>query len=335
MSRPVRGRFAPSPSGRMHLGNLFAALLAWLDVRSLGGEMLLRMEDLDPQRCRPDYTRQLAEDLEWLGLDWDLGWQAGETEFCQSSRGGYYQEAFDKLKGKRLLYPCYCSRKELLAASAPHASDGARVYDGRCRDLSPEEKTALEGGGRRPAWRVRVPAAEVAFTDEVFGPQGQRLDRDCGDFILRRSDGIYAYQLAVAEDDGRMGITRVVRGQDLLSSTARQIWLLEQLGYEAPTYCHVPLLLSADGRRLSKRDRDLDMGVLRQRFTPEALTGELACLAGLLDRPQAVRPQELVPLFSWDKVGRRDRRLTGLRGPSVPGAGTGWLSSPAGTPAPD
>lgn len=333
--RPVRGRFAPSPSGRMHLGNLFAALLAWLDVRSLGGEMLLRMEDLDPQRCRPEYARQLAEDLRWLGLDWDLGWQAGETEFCQSSRGEYYRAAFDKLSEKRLLYPCYCSRKELLAASAPHASDGARVYDGRCRALSPEEKTALERSGRKPAWRIRVPALEITFTDEVFGPQRQRLERDCGDFILRRSDGVYAYQLAAAEDDGRMGVTRVVRGQDLLSSTPRQIWLLEQLGYEAPTYCHLPLLLSEDGRRLSKRDRDLDMGVLRARFTPEGLTGVLACLAGLLDRPEAARPQELVPLFSWEKVGREDRRLTALRGPSAPGVKIGWPSSPDGTPGPD
>lgn len=328
----VRGRFAPSPSGRMHLGNLFAALLAWLDVRSLGGEMVLRMEDLDPQRCRPEYSRQLADDLRWLGLDWDLGWQEGDTAFCQSSRDGYYREALDKLSEKRLLYPCYCSRKELLAASAPHASDGARVYDGHCRDLSPGQRAELERSGRSPAWRVRVPAAELSFRDEVFGPQRQRLDRDCGDFILRRSDGVYAYQLAVAEDDGRMGITRVVRGWDLLSSTPRQIWLLEQLGYEIPTYCHVPLLRSEDGRRLSKRDRDLDMGVLRSRFTPEALTGGLACLAGLLDRPEAVRPRDLIPLFSWEKVGRADRVLRGL---SVPGGEIGWTSSPAGTPGPD
>lgn len=208
----VRGRFAPSPSGRMHLGNLFAALLAWLDVRHLGGEMLLRMEDLDPDRCRPEYLSQLADDLIWLGLDWDLGWRPGETAYCQSCRTPFYQAAFETLASRGLVYPCYCSRKERLAASAPHAADGARIYSGRCRNLSLQEKTALQESGRSPAWRVQVPGEIISFVDEVFGPQQERLDRDCGDFILRRSDGIYAYQLAVAEDDGRMGVTRVVRG---------------------------------------------------------------------------------------------------------------------------
>lgn len=306
-TKPIRGRFAPSPSGRMHLGNLFAALLAWLDVRSLGGEMLLRMEDLDPDRCRPEYTLQLADDLRWLGLDWDLGWQADKPDFCQSSRTAYYEEAFHKLAREGLVYPCYCSRKELLAASAPHASDGARVYSGRCRSLSAREKAALEQSGRRPAWRVAVPEETIAFVDGNFGPQSEVLSRDCGDFILRRSDGVYAYQLAVAEDDGRMGITRVVRGWDLLSSTPRQIWLMGKLGYEPPAYCHAPLLCSPDGRRLSKRDRDLDMGVLRQKTTPEQLTGLLAYTAGLIDRPEPVRPYDLVKAFSWEKVGTQDR----------------------------
>ncbi len=304
---PIRGRFAPSPSGRMHLGNLFAALLAWLDIRSLGGEMLLRMEDLDPQRCHQAYIEQLAEDLLWLGLDWDLGWKPGQAEFCQSQRGAYYQRAFDKLAAEGLVYPCYCSRKELLAASAPHAADGARVYDGHCRNLTEQERETLAAKRRRPAWRVQVPVKEISFTDSCFGVQSQRLDRDCGDFILRRSDGVFAYQLAVAEDDGRMGITRVVRGWDLLSSTPRQIWLLEQLGYQPPSYCHIPLLLSRDGRRLAKRDGDPDMGVLRARTTPEALTGYLAWLAHLLPKPEPLRPRDLIAGFSWEKVGREDR----------------------------
>lgn len=306
-TKPIRGRFAPSPSGRMHLGNLFAALLAWLDVRSLGGEMLLRMEDLDPDRCKAAYTAQLAEDLRWLGLDWDLGWQPGETTYCQSHRTAHYRAAFDKLAAQRLVYPCFCSRKELLAASAPHASDGARIYSGRCRHLTPQEKTALQESGRAPAWRIQVPGETISFVDGNFGPQVQQLDRDCGDFILRRSDGVYAYQLAVTEDDGQMGITRVVRGWDLLSSTPRQLWLLDRLGYERPTYCHTPLLLSPDGRRLSKRDRDLDMGYLRAHTTPEKLTGFLAYTAGLLPKPQAIRPQELIPAFAWSKVGQQDR----------------------------
>lgn len=305
--RPIRGRFAPSPSGRMHLGNLFAALLAWLDIRSLGGEMLLRMEDLDPQRCRREYIEQLADDLHWLGLDWDLGWAPGREEFCQSQRDGYYQEAFGKLAAAGLVYPCYCSRKELLAASAPHAADGARVYDGHCRGLTEQERAALEHRGRRPAWRVQVPVKEISFTDGCFGPQSQRLDRDCGDFILRRSDGVFAYQLAVAEDDGRMGITRVVRGWDLLSSTPRQLWLLEQLGYQPPSYCHIPLLLSQDGRRLAKRDGDPDMGTLRAHTTPAALTGYLAWLAHLIPKPEPLGPRDLIQGFSWEKVGREDR----------------------------
>ena len=283
------------------------ALLAWLDVRHLGGELLLRMEDLDPDRCRPEYLSQLADDLIWLGLDWDLGWRPGETAYCQSCRTPFYQAAFKTLASRGLVYPCYCSRKERLAASAPHAADGARIYSGRCRRLSAQEKTALQESGRSPAWRVQVPGEIISFVDEVFGPQQERLDRDCGDFILRRSDGIYAYQLAVAEDDGRMGVTRVVRGWDLLSSTPRQIWLLEQLGYSVPTYCHVPLLKSPAGRRLSKRDRDLDMGYLRAHTTPEKLVGLLAYLAGLIPRPTALRPSDLVPEFSWSKVGQADR----------------------------
>ena len=306
-TKPIRGRFAPSPSGRMHLGNLFAALLAWLDVRSLGGEMLLRMEDLDPDRCKPEYTLQLADDLRWLGLDWDLGWQEGSDEYCQSRRTDFYAESFRKLEAEGLVYPCYCSRKELLAASAPHASDGVRVYSGRCRHLSVQEKAALEQSGRKPAWRIAVPEEEISFVDRNFGPQSEVLRRDCGAFILRRADGVYAYQLAVTADDGAMGVNRVVRGWDLLSSTPRQIWLMEKLGYEPPAYCHVPLLCSPDGRRLSKRDRDLDMGVLRRQTTPEQLTGFLAYTAGLIDRPEAVKPYDLVKEFSWAKVGRADR----------------------------
>ena len=295
------GRFAPSPSGRMHLGNLWSCLLAWLAARSAGGSIVLRLEDLDPDRCRQEYCDQVMRDLEWLGLDWD-----GEPVY-QSRRTEAYAAAFRELERQGLVYPCYCSRKERLAASAPHAADGARIYSGRCRRLSAQEKTALQESGRSPAWRVQVPGEIISFVDEVFGPQQERLDRDCGDFILRRSDGIYAYQLAVAEDDGRMGVTRVVRGWDLLSSTPRQIWLLEQLGYSVPTYCHVPLLKSPAGRRLSKRDRDLDMGYLRAHTTPEKLVGLLAYLAGLIPRPTALRPSDLVPEFSWSKVGQADR----------------------------
>ncbi len=303
----VRGRFAPTPSGRMHLGNLFAALLCWLDIRAQGGELLLRMEDLDPDRCRPEYAARLAEDLLWLGLSWDLGWQPGDTVYQQSSRGDYYEDAFEKLREQGLLYPCFCNRRERLAANAPHASDGSTLYSGRCRNLSEAARRELEATGRRPAWRIRVPHEEISFTDGNFGPCSEWLDEGCGDFILRRSDGVFAYQLAVVVDDGLMGVTRVVRGHDLLGSTPRQIWLMRRLGFEPPEYCHTPLLLGEPGRRLSKRERDLDMGALRRHTTPEKLVGYLAYLGGLIDRPEAVRADELVEHFSWTRVGRQDR----------------------------
>ena len=303
----VKGRFAPSPSGRMHLGNLFSALLAWLSVRSQGGVMLLRMEDLDPDRCREEYAAQVARDLEWLGLDWDEGYGAGGPNgpYRQSERGERYAAAFRALEEKGLTYPCYCTRAERLAVSAPHLGESRDFYDGRCRRRSLEELAEL-ARTRRPAWRAAVPNREVGFTDGLQGPFRENLARECGDFIIRRSDGVWAYQLAVTVDDGQMGVTEVVRGLDLLSSTPRQIWLLEEMGFAAPAYTHVPLLLSADGRRLSKRDRDMDLEELRRRKTARELTGELAFLAGLLPEPEPVTPEELIPLFSWQKVKKEN-----------------------------
>lgn len=306
----VKGRFAPSPSGRMHLGNLFSALLAWLSVRSQGGVMLLRMEDLDPDRCREEYAAQVARDLEWLGLDWDEGYGAGGPDgpYRQSERGEYYAAAFRTLEEKGLTYPCYCTRAERLAVSAPHLGEGRDFYDGRCRRRTPEELEQL-ARVRKPAWRVAVPDREVCFADGLQGPCRENLARECGDFIVRRSDGVWAYQLAVTVDDGLMGVTEVARGMDLLSSTPRQIWLLEEMGFAAPCYTHVPLLLSADGRRLSKRDKDMDLEQLRRRKSSRELTGKLAFLAGLLPEPEPVTPEELIPLFSWQKV-KKDNLFT-------------------------
>ena len=295
----------------MHLGNLFSALLAWLDARSQGGSMVFRVEDLDPERCTLDRARQAADDLIWLGLDWDEG--GVEPNYCQSRRSQHYEAAFRTLEEQGLVYPCYCSRAQRLAASAPHRSDGSVVYSGRCAHLTAEERAALEAQGRRPAWRVRVPEERVTVNDLHMGPYTENLCRDCGDFILRRSDGVWAYQLAVVVDDALMGVTRVVRGSDLLSSAPRQAWLHRELGYEPPRFYHVPLLLAPDGRRLAKRDRDLDVGVLRQRYTAEQLAGYLACWAGLLDRPEPVRPRELVEEFSWKRVPREDIRLDGMK----------------------
>lgn len=304
----IRGRFAPSPSGRMHLGNLFTALLAWLSVRAVGGALVLRMEDLDPDRCKPEYARQVAEDLRWMGLDWDEGYEKGgpDAPYEQSARESRYAEAFRSLDGRGLVYPCYCSRAERLAASAPHRADGRAVYDGKCGRLTEQERRSFTAMGRLPAWRLRVDDKEISFTDICCGAYSENLRRDCGDFIIRRSDGVYAYQLAVVADDGAMGITQVVRGRDLLDSTPRQLYLYRLLGLAPPEFCHVPLLLAPDGRRLSKRERDLDMGALRARFSPEELTGRLACLAGLLERPEPVSAGELAADFSWEKVPKED-----------------------------
>ena len=297
--QPVTGRFAPSPSGRMHLGNLWSCLLAWLAARSTGGGMVLRLEDLDPDRCRKEYCDQVMRDLEWLGLDWD-----GQPVY-QSRRSDLYAQAFYALEEQGLLYPCYCTRAQRLAASAPHRSDGIQVYDGRCRSLTAEEREELNRI-RRPAWRIQVPQQDIQFEDLLQGPCREDLARDCGDFILRRSDGVYAYQLAVVVDDGAMGVTQVVRGSDLLSSTPRQLWLQEKLGLPHPEYGHVPLLLSPDGRRLAKRDRDLELGMLQERYSAPELVGILAHAAGLIPEAAPVTPHQLLPLFSWEKLPRAD-----------------------------
>ena len=282
----------------MHLGNLWSSLLAWLAARSAGGRMVLRLEDLDPDRCTQAWCDQVMRDLEWLGLDWD------NEPVYQSRRTPAYEAAFRQLEEKRLVYPCFCTRAERMAASAPHRSDGQAVYDGRCRRLTAEQREDL-ARQRNPAWRLAVPDRAGSFRDLLQGMYEENLLRDCGDFILRRSDGVYAYQLAVVVDDAWMGVTQVVRGSDLLSSTPRQRYLLELLGCPAPEYGHVPLLLAPDGRRLAKRDRDQELGALQQRFTARELVGRLAHLAGLIPEAAPVSPEELVPLFAWYKLPRR------------------------------
>lgn len=300
----VRGRFAPSPSGRMHLGNIFAALLAWLDVRSAGGVMVLRIEDLDVDRCTRDYAEQIIDDLHWLGLDWDEG--GLQDEYCQSRRTAHYAAAFDTLAGRGMVYPCFCTRAERLAASAPHREDGSVVYGGRCRGLDEQQQQQLLASGRRPAWRVITPDEEWTVQDGNLGAYTLNLAQEQGDYILRRSDGVYAYQLAVVVDDALMGVDHVVRGRDLLSSAPCQAWLHRELGYRPPQFFHVPLLLAGDGKRLSKRERALDMAALRERYTPEELVGILAGWAGLLPEPQAVLPTDLIAGFSWDRVPGED-----------------------------
>ena len=286
----VIGRFAPTPSGRMHLGNVFAALIAWLSVRSRNGSLVLRMEDLDTQRTSADFADVLRDDLRWLGLDWDH-----ETA-PQSQRSEVYDRYFEKMMDEGLLYPCYCTRSQLHSVNAPHLSDGTYVYPGTCRTLT--EPPA----GRKPAWRVMVPDREWSFRDRVQGDYSLNLATGCGDMVVRRADGVHVYQLAVTVDDGESGVTEVVRGMDLLSSAPRQMYLQELLGFSHPEYGHVPMLLAPDGRRLSKRDRDLDLGELRKRMTAEELIGHLAFAAKLIEKDQPISTRELASQFNWDKL---------------------------------
>lgn len=299
------GRFAPSPSGRMHLGNVLCALLAWLSTRQQGGQYLLRIEDLDAMRCPRSFADLIIDDLRWLGLNWD-----GEIPY-QSERSDIYEKYEHFLRGKGLLYPCFCSRAALHAASAPHLSDGRVIYAGTCRNLTAAQ-IAEKRKARSPATRLRVPDEEISFTDGVFGAYHENLAEECGDFIIRRSDGVFAYQLAVVVDDALSGVTEVVRGVDLISSTPRQIWLHRLFGFTPPHFIHIPLLCDHDGRRLSKRDQDLDLAVLRQRFSPEQIVGALACAAGLIDRPEPVAAHELISDFSWSRIPQDNLYLPNL-----------------------
>ena len=301
------GRFAPSPSGRIHLGNILCSLLAWLSVRQQGGRVVLRIEDLDTARCPRRYADQMEEDLRWLGLNWDEGPTVGgpNGSYYQSERTALYEQALKQLEDLGLVYPCFCTRAELHAASAPHREDGQVLYAGTCRTLSAEQ-IAEKRKVRSPALRLRVPEEDWSFVDGHMGAYTENLARDCGDFLLRRSDGMFAYQLAVVVDDAAMGVTEVVRGSDLLDSTPRQLLLYHLLGLEPPKFIHFPLLLTADGRRLSKRNADAGLDVLRDRCTPEEVLGKLAYLAGFNPSAQPKSAQALLADFNWDKVPRED-----------------------------
>lgn len=292
----MRGRFAPSPTGHMHLGNAWTAYLAWLQVRYAGGAMVLRVEDLDPDRSRPEYIKDVIYDLRWLGLDWDEGPDIGGAyaPYSQDMRRSLYQAALQKLECCGLIYPCYCTRAEL-AASAPHGTNGELVYPGTCRDRKAVSRPA--------ALRLLVKPGEISFIDELKGRQSQDISKAVGDFAVRRSDGVHAYQLAVVVDDAAMKITHVLRGDDLLDSTPRQLLLYQLLGLKPPSFCHVPLLIGEDGHRLSKRHGDLSLAALRQHgVSPEKIIGYLAFKAGLLDRWQPIKAKETIALFALAKI---------------------------------
>lgn len=309
----MKGRFAPSPTGRMHLGNVYAALLSWLSAKSQNGAWVLRIEDIDPQRSRQEYADQLMADLEWLGLTWDEG------PFYQSRRGTIYEEYLEKLHSLGLTYPCFCTRADIMATQAPHESDGRVVYKGTCRPkaVNSEKLTvnscqpAAENSSlRKPATRLIVPDEEISFTDGHYGTHSINLATHCGDFILRRADGAWAYQLAVVVDDALMGITEVVRGRDLLLSVPQQIYLHRLLGFTPPSFCHLPLLCNLEGQRLCKRDKSLDLGELRKNYSPEEIIGRLAFYAGLTDCPESIEASSLIQDFSWEKIPINDIKVS-------------------------
>ena len=306
------GRFAPSPSGRIHLGNILCCLLAWLSARQKGGRVILRIEDLDTARCPARYGEQMCRDIHWLGLDWDEGpgVEGPSGPYEQSRRTGLYQAALERLESQGLVYPCFCTRAELHAASAPHRDDGQVIYPGTCRNLTAEQVVQkMRETGRAPALRLRVPPEEIAFSDGHMGVYREFLPQDCGDFLLCRSDGMFAYQLAVVVDDAAMGVTEVVRGADLLASTPRQLLLYRLLGLKAPDFYHFPLLLDSDGRRLSKRNADVGLETLGERYPPEEILGRLAYLAGFNPSAEPRSGESLLADFAWDKLPRSDIRI--------------------------
>jgi len=311
-SLPVRGRLAPSPTGLLHLGNALAFLLAWLGARAAGGAVVLRLEDIDPDRSRPEFAAAALHDLRWLGLDWDEGPDLGGPcgPYVQSRRLPLYQDAIARLEAAGRVYPCFCTRRELRTlAGAPHADDGSTVYPGTCRGLSAAERERL-GRTRRPTLRLDCggPAGggqPIRFTDLVAGPQEMTPAECGGDFALRRSDGVVAYQLAVVVDDAAMGVTQVARGADILTSTPRQILLQRLLGLPTPDYAHLPLVLDHAGERLAKRHNSLTLAALRAAGArPETVIGWLASAVGLTDSARPVHPGELVPAFEFRRVRR-------------------------------
>lgn len=296
---PLKGRFAPSPTGRMHAGNIYSALCSWLIVKSTGGSIVLRVDDLDPERSKPAFADQVMRDFEQLGLFWDEG------PFFQQGREEAYRAAFEKVSDGAPVYPCFCTRADLHAASAPHLGE-RNVYQGTCRQLTAQQQAERQREGRPCAWRVQVPDEPLRFQDLLQGPQTSNLACDCGDFVIRRADHAFGYHLATVVDDAEQGVNCVVRGIDLLSSTPQQIYLQRLLDLETPVYGHMPLLVNLEGKRLAKRDRDAALDALLATYrTPEALVGHIAHIGGLQDEDQPASPQQLLQVFNLEKFASK------------------------------
>jgi glutamyl-tRNA synthetase len=305
-SSPPVGRLAPSPTGAQHVGNARTYLLAWLSLRSRGGRVVLRMEDIDSPRIKAGADQQALDDLRWLGMDWDEGPDRGGpfAPYVQTERLSLYQDALARLQAEELVYPCTCTRSDVAAAaSAPHIGQEGPIYPGICSTRRAAD--AAELAGRPFVWRLRTTDRERTLDDLVAGSRRCNVARDLGDFVVYKADGTPAYQLAVVVDDHAMGVTEVLRGDDLLPSAFRQLELYERFGWEAPRFAHVPLVVGPDGRRLAKRHGDTRLALLREAGVPaERLVGLLAWSCGLQPTSAPVSARELLPQFNLDRLPR-------------------------------
>lgn len=299
----TRGRLAPSPTGAQHLGNARTYLIAWLDAKSRGGEIVLRIEDIDTGRLKPGAAEQIIDDLRWLGLTWDAG------PFFQSQRLDVYRGALEQLKAHELIYPCQCSRADILsAASAPHADQEGVTYPGTCSHFQVADADDMT----KPfAWRARFNTAS-AFTDRFAGQFAFDPARIGGDFVVWRNDDTPAYQLAVAVDDAAMAVTDVIRGDDLLSSTPKQLWVYDALGLTPPAWMHVPLVVDADGKRFAKRDGDVQLKNLRAAgVSAESVLGLLAWSCGWVEQPSPIPARELIAVYRPEAIPKTPWVVTG------------------------
>jgi glutamyl-tRNA synthetase len=295
------GRYAPSPTGTLHLGNLRTAVAACLSARSRSNRFLLRIEDLDGPRCRPEFVVRQLDDLAALGIRWD------EEPLRQSDRAPVYTEHFQRLVDRRLVYPCFCSRKEIQEAlSAPHGP-AASAYPGTCAAIPWPEAQRRIDAGEQHGWRLRVQQAPKSFLDGFAGEVPLDLARDGGDFIVRRADGLLAYHFACAVDDALSGVSEVLRGADLLDSGLRQAHLLACLGLPVPRYCHIPLMLGPDGRRLAKRVGSEDLtGLLSRGHDLTAIASYLVYTLGAAGRGERLTLEQAVPRWDLARVPRHD-----------------------------